>query len=90
MKKQNRVIEKMGASAGSLVPDAGKRLNLNLSARAYDELAALSVETRRSMSEIIRVGLALAKIAINEGRAGNKVVITTKDGKPIKELILSD
>jgi hypothetical protein len=42
------------------------------------------------MCEIIRVGLALAKIAINESRVGNKVVVTTADGKPIKELVLPD
>ena len=51
-------------------------LNLNLSGSAYDELAALAAETRRSMSEIIRLGVALVKIA-------GRLLALPRDGKPI-------
>ena len=38
-----------------------KRVNFLLSERAYGELTQLSRRTRRSMTEIVRVGLGLAR-----------------------------
>jgi hypothetical protein len=66
----------------------GKKINFNVSTRAYDELADLARQTKRSMTEIIRLGISLAKIAIEAERAGHKLVVTKSDGTPLKELVL--
>jgi hypothetical protein len=70
------------------VLDAGKRVNLVLSNGSYDGLVDLSKQTRRSLSELIRWGLALVRIAIEEGRNGNRLVITNPDGQPIREVVI--
>jgi hypothetical protein len=65
-----------------------KRVNFLLSERAYADLAALSKRTRRSMTELVRLGLGLAKLALEAEEKGNRLVITTADGNPLKELVL--
>jgi hypothetical protein len=76
---------------GSIVaptPTAGKKINFNISTRAHEELAELGRQTRRSMTEIIRLGISLAKIAIEAERNGHKLIVATADGTPVKELVL--
>jgi hypothetical protein len=65
-----------------------RRLSLNLSSQAYDQLNALALESRTSMTDIVRLALGLARIAIQEGRRGNKLVVSNPDGQAIKELVL--
>ena len=65
-----------------------KRVNFVLSEKAYTELAALSRRTGRSMTELVRLGLALAKIAIEAELEGRKLIVTTTDGNPLKEIVL--
>jgi hypothetical protein len=66
----------------------GKRLNLNLSTSVYRELSNLAVERRSSMTEVVRFALGLVKIAFHEASAGNKLIVTTADGKPLKEIVI--
>lgn len=75
-------------SAAALPPPTGKKVNFNVSTRAYEELGELARLTKRSMTEIIRLGISLAKIAIEAEQQGHKLVVTTSDGKPLKELVL--
>lgn len=65
-----------------------KRLNINLTQRSYRELEKLQKETRHSMTELVRLGLGLAKIALEESSHGNKLILTSSDGRPIKEIVL--
>jgi hypothetical protein len=65
-----------------------RRLNLNLSPQAYADAVKLSEETSRTLTELIRLGLGLVKIAVEESRKRNKLIVTTEDGKPLKELVL--
>jgi len=67
---------------------ADKRVNLILSAGAYADLAAMANQRRTTMTEIVRLGLGLLKVAISEAEKGRKLVVTTEDGKVLKELIL--
>jgi hypothetical protein len=67
---------------------ADKRLNLVLSASVYDDLTGLAKERRTTMTEIVRLGLGLVKVAINEMNRGHKLVVTTANGQVIKELVL--
>ena len=66
----------------------GKRLNLNLSTAAYRELSSLATERRSSMTDVVRFALGLVKIAFQEAAAGNKLIVTTYDGKPLKEIVV--
>jgi hypothetical protein len=69
---------------------AEKRLNLILSAGAYSELAKMAERKRTTMTEIVRQALGLLKVAIYEAGRNHKLVVTTEDGKVLKELILPE
>jgi len=65
-----------------------KRLSIVLTDNAYSEVANLSKSTRRSITELVRLGLGLVKILVEEVGRGNKLVVATKDGQPLKEIVL--
>ena len=65
-----------------------RRLSLNLSNSAYEQLDGLAGESKTSMTEIVKLALGLVSIAIQEARRGNKLVIADPDGQAIKELVL--
>jgi hypothetical protein len=67
---------------------SGRRLNFNVSERAYQELNNLAKSTHRSMTEIVRLGVGLAKLALDAEAQGNKVLIANSAGEPIKEIVL--
>jgi hypothetical protein len=66
----------------------GKRVNFVLSEKAHSDLVSFAKETRRSMTELVRLGLGLIKIALEAERAGNKLIVTNSTGEPIKEIVL--
>jgi len=79
--------------AGSIVtadrsesPDTA-RLNLNLPKSARAEVDALVKDTGWNITELVRISLGFLKVFIEEARRGNKIIVTTGDGKPIKELV---
>ena len=80
--------ERNTKSAASSEDRDGRRLSLNLSSSAYEQLDGLAVESRTSMTEIVKLALGLVNIAIQEARRGNKLVISDPDGQAIKELVL--
>jgi hypothetical protein len=65
-----------------------KRLNINLSERAHTELQSLSTETNRSVTELIRLAVGLLKITLEASREGHRLVITTKDGQALREIVI--
>ena len=67
-----------------------KRLNFNVSPRAYAELSNLAKSTHRSMTEVIRLGVGLVKIALEATREGNRIVIVNSGGEPVKEIVIPD
>jgi hypothetical protein len=81
--------EGKGSISSVLAPAAtGKRVNFVLSERAYSELVSLSKETMRSMTELVRLGLGLVKIALEAERKGQRLIVTTTEGDPVKEIVL--
>lgn len=66
----------------------GKRLNLILSESAYTEVRNLAKATNQTITTLVRLGLSLVRIAMEEARQGNKLVITKASGEPIKEIVL--
>jgi hypothetical protein len=75
----------MAATSAVLI---GKRVNFVLSEKAHSELVGLAKETRRTMTELVRLGLGLARVAIEAQRNGNRLVVTNAAGDAIKEIIL--
>ena len=90
MKERSKMAESVGGVAVMELPveQEEKRLNLILSAGAYADLAKMANQRRTSKTEIVRLALGLIKVAIAEASQNHKLVITTEDGKVLKELIL--
>lgn len=65
-----------------------KRLNVNLPAPAFEELQEMASSSGRTMKELVRLALGLAKIALAEERKGNKLVVANEEGDIIKEFLL--
>ena len=65
-----------------------KRVNFLISERAHGELVRLAKESNRSITDILRLGLGLAKLALEAERSSNRLIVTTSDGQPLKEIVL--
>jgi len=65
-----------------------KRVKFVLSEKAYSELALMSKRTGRSMTELVRLGLGLIKIALEAEENSHKLIVTNADGNPLKEIVL--
>lgn len=72
------------------VAETGKRLNLNLSDRAYDELSTIAREGRRSMTEVVRLGIGLVRLALEAQRKGQTLAVVTREGQAIREIVLPE
>ena len=66
----------------------GKRVNFVLSERAYSDLVALAKQTNRTMTELVRLGLGLLKIAIDSEHKGHRLIVADHSGQAIKEIVL--
>jgi len=64
------------------------RLSINLSGQAREELEALSKKHSRSMTELMRLGLGVVKLLLQEAEQNHKIIVTTANGTPIKEIVL--
>ena len=64
------------------------RLNINLSANARAEVSSLAEASSRSVTDLVRLGLSLLKVVYEETARGNKLIVTTSDGHPVKELVI--
>lgn len=72
-------------------PDAGlvmRRLNVNLPEPVYVELQSLAKESGRSITDLMRMALGLVKIAVEETNRGNALFVGTRNGEPIKQLLI--
>lgn len=58
-----------------------------ISKKAYDDFRKLSRESGKSLVEILRIGLGLAKLVLKEAAKGNMIVIVTPTGET-EEIIL--
>ena len=65
-----------------------KRLNIAISEQAYSDLDGLATSTSRTMTEVIRIGLGLAKLAIEAESKGQRLMISNSDGSPVKEIVV--
>ena len=65
-----------------------KRLNINLPDNMYNDLQSLAQQTGRSMTDVLRTGFGLAKVAMEETQGNNRLAVTNPDGKVIKEIVI--
>jgi hypothetical protein len=76
--------------SGHETPSSGgkrKRLNLDLAPAAYELLQTLAADSGRSMTDVLRTGLALVGIAQEEMKKGRSLGIIDGD-KVVKEIVL--
>jgi hypothetical protein len=65
-----------------------KRLNINLPADAYDLLQMLALDSGQSMTQVVRSGLGLAKLARDEAKQDRSLAIVDRDGRVLKEIVV--
>jgi hypothetical protein len=70
------------------VDNAPKRLNINLSPSAFEELQQLSEKSGTTMTEIVKTALGLAKVAYEERKKDNVLAVVTEDGKILKQIVI--
>jgi hypothetical protein len=63
-----------------------KRLNLDLTADAYELLQQLADESGKNMAEVLRTGLALYGLAQQEKQKGRSLAVV-QDEKIVKEIV---
>jgi hypothetical protein len=77
-------------ASGTAALATGKRVNFILSERAHSDLTTLAESTHRSMTDVVRLGLGLVKIALEASRNGQRLVVTNSEGQPLKEIVLPE
>ncbi len=65
-----------------------RRLNINLPEKTFNELQELADRSGRTMTDFMRTALGLAKVAIEESEKENRLAVTNKDGKLLKEILI--
>ncbi len=71
--------------------DSGtRRLNANLPAAMLDEMVEEKRRTGRDITELVKLGWHLVKIALREQRQGNALAVVSADGRILKELVIPD
>jgi hypothetical protein len=76
--------------ASAPAPPPVRRLNFVLSERAYQDLHSLAVRSHRSMTELLRFGIGLMKLAVEEQEAGHRLMVVDKKNKGIKQIVIPD
>jgi hypothetical protein len=65
-----------------------KEIRLNLSNTTWSELEQLASQSGRPMTYIVRLGLSLAKLAIEETQQKHIIVVATPEGKALNQVVL--
>lgn len=64
-----------------------KRLNLDLTPDAYEELQRLAESSGKNMADVLRTGLKLYSLVQEESRKGKNLGIV-KDNQVVKEIVV--
>ena len=67
---------------------ATRKVNFVVPIKTYDSMAELSRRTNRSMTDIMRAGIALYRHAVEAEDNGQELVVTASDPKREKCLVL--
>jgi hypothetical protein len=64
------------------------RLTVDLSEADYKEMTSLAVNNRVKLSDFVRLGLALVRLALKAKKSGHKIIVTKANGTPLREIVL--
>jgi len=64
------------------------RINLVLSEAAFADLTSMAKGQNKTMTEVVRIGLGLAKLHFEESKIGNRLMVVNKDNTAVKEIVL--
>jgi len=67
-----------------------RRLNANVPSAMLDEMLDEKRRSGRDITELVKLGWQLTKIALREQRLGNSLAVVTQDGRITKELVIPD
>ena len=70
------------------MPSPSRRLNINLPANAYEDLRLLAANSGRSMTEVVRASLGLAKLAYEAEKSDRVLAVASKEGKVLTQLVV--
>ncbi len=80
--------ETMSTNMSPAVAVSQRRLTINLSDKAYQDLNDAAQDTSRTMTDVIRIAIGLFRVAAEVIRDNNKLVVVSPSGKPLKEIVL--
>ena len=63
-----------------------KRSEIDLSDAVYQQLLEIGTKTRRTKTEVVRLGLSLVYLTVRAAEDGNKVLVCKPDGEPLREV----
>ncbi len=84
-----RKTARLSGNGKAVTQAKARRLNINLPEKTFQELERLAAESGRTMTDLVRVAISLAQVAIDEKDHGRKLAVIDQDGKLLKELVLS-
>jgi CopG-like RHH_1 or ribbon-helix-helix domain, RHH_5 len=65
-----------------------RRLNVNLSEQVYNELQELAGRTGRTVSDLVRLALAVIRVILTEVGPDQNLYVGTRDGKIKKQIVI--
>jgi hypothetical protein len=78
------------SAADPVVEPGTRRLNANLPAAMLDEMVEEKRRSGRDITDLVKLGWQLTKIALRERRQGNALAIVDPDGRVVRELVITD
>ena len=86
-----KLAERSPASPPSPAEEAGvRRLNANVPAGMLDDMLEEKRRSGRDITELVKLGWQLTKIALREQRQGNALAVVSADGRILKEIVIPD
>ena len=67
---------------------AVRRLSFILSESAYDELQELALKSHRSMTELVRFGIGLMRVAEDAKKQKLKLMVVNENNEAVREIVL--
>ena len=81
---------RMAPDPAVTAPVEDKRISIRLSAKSGEELENLCRLETKGITDLVRFGLALARLYFEENRKGNILVVATPNHRAIKEIVFPD
>ncbi|HSG41371.1 MAG TPA: hypothetical protein VLE27_17145 [Thermoanaerobaculia bacterium] len=67
---------------------ATRRLNANLPEKTYEEAERLALEHNWTITDVVRLGIGLLKIAYEAAREGHRLAVVDSKGRVLEKIFL--